>query len=272
MHIAHALGAGAESWIILLYFFDIFFFKWIIGLPHAGSWLSVVPSPALGLHLRLAGFIPVLKYRLGVPVYSSAGLCPACSRPSDRMGDHSLGCRTTSDRIARHNMLRDVLYETAASADLGPTREEKHLLPGTVARPGDITIRRWVNGKDGAIDVTVTGPLCPSNVVGAAASAGASLSKAYERKIKETAEACRLQGLVFLPFAMETLGGLHSGAAAQVKQLAAALARSKGLVEGEVTAQLFGKLSLTLMRGNALMISSRCQDDNFPPAEIDGVE
>ena len=147
-------------------------------LPHAGSWLSVVPSPALGLHLRPAEFIPVLKYRLGVPVYSSAGLCPACSRPSDRMGDHSLGCRTTSDRIARHNMLRDVLYETAASADLGPTREEKHLLPGTVARPGDITIRRWVNGKDGAIDVTVTGPLCPSNVVGAAASAGASLSKA----------------------------------------------------------------------------------------------
>ena len=119
--------------------------------------------------------------------------------------------------------------------------------------------------------MTVTGPFCPSNVVGAAASAGASLSKAYERKIKETAEACRLQGLVFLPFAMETLGGLHSGAAVQVKQLAV-LARSKGLVEGEVTAQLFGKLSLTLMRGNALMISSRCQDDNFPPAEIDGVE
>ena len=123
----------------------------------------------------------------------------------------------------------------------------------TVARPGDVTIRRWVNGKDGAIDVTVTGSLCPSNVAGAAANAGASLSKAYERKIKETAEACRLQGLVFLPFAMETLGGLHSGAVTQVKQLAAVLARSKGLEEGEMTAQLFAKLSLTLMRGNALI-------------------
>ena len=31
-----------------------------LGLPHAGSWLSVVPSPALGLHLRPAEFIPVL--------------------------------------------------------------------------------------------------------------------------------------------------------------------------------------------------------------------
>ena len=243
-----------------------------LGLPHAGSWLSVVPSPALGLHLRPAEFIPVVKYRLGVPVYSSAGLCPACSSPSDRMGDHSLGCRSTSDRIARHNMLRDVLFETAASADLAPSREEKHLLPGTVARPGDVTIRRWVNGKDGAIDVTVTGPLCPTNVAGAAANAGASLLKAYERKIKDTAEACRLQGLVLLPFAMETLGGLHPGAVAQVKQLAAVLARCKGLQEGEVTGQLFGKLSLTLMRGNALMISSRCQDADFPPAEIDGIQ
>ena len=58
-------------------------------------------------------------------------------------------------------MLRDVLFETAASADLAPSKEEKHLLPGTVARPGDVTIRRWVNGKDGAIDVTVTAPSVP---------------------------------------------------------------------------------------------------------------
>ena len=65
-------------------------------------------------------------------------------------------------------MLRDVLFETASSADLGPSREERHLLPGTSARPGDVTIRRWTNGKDSAIDVTVTGPLSPTNVSGAA--------------------------------------------------------------------------------------------------------
>ena len=58
-----------------------------LGLPHAGCWLSVVPSPSLGLHLRASEFIPVLKYRLGMPVYTSSGLCPACKLPSDRMGD-----------------------------------------------------------------------------------------------------------------------------------------------------------------------------------------
>ena len=40
-----------------------------LGLKYAGSWLSVVPSPALGLHLRPAEFVPMLRYRLGVQVY-----------------------------------------------------------------------------------------------------------------------------------------------------------------------------------------------------------
>ena len=243
-----------------------------LGLPHSSSFLSVVPSPSLGLHLRAAEFIPILKYRLGIPVYTCDGPCPACSLPSDQMGDHSLGCAKTGDRIARHNMLRDVLFEAAASADLGPTKEERHLLPGTIARPGDVTIRRWINGKDGAIDVTVTGPLSPSNVAGAAAEAGSSLTKACQRKVRETAEACRQEGIVFLPFAVETLGGFHSGATAQVKQLAAALARCKGSEEGEVTSQLFGRLSLTLMRANALMLSTRHQDADFPLPEVDGIE
>ena len=214
----------------------------------------------------------MVKYRLGIPVYTRNGICPACSLPSDQMGDHSLGCRNTGDRIARHNMLRDVLFETASSADLGPSREERHLLPGTSARPGDVTIRRWTNGKDSAIDVTVTGPLSLTNVSGAAAKAGDALEKAVNRKLRDTAEDCRREGLVFLPFAVETLGGLHKGAVTQVKLLASALARCKGLEEGEVTGQLFGRLSLTLMRANALMLSSRCQDADFPLPQVDGIQ
>ena len=57
----------------------------------------------------------------------------------------------------------------------------------------------------------------------------------------------------------------------QVKLLASYLARSKGSDEREATSQLFGRLSLNLMRGNALMLSSRCQDGDIPLAEVDGV-
>ena len=46
----------------------------------------------------------------------------------------------------------------------------------------------------------------------------------------------------------------------------------QGEGEGEVTSQLFGRLSLALMRFNGAMISSRCQDFDFPPAIVDGIE
>ena len=76
-----------------------------------------------------------------------------------RTGDLALGCRKYQERIARHDQLRDVLYEAAASAALAPIKEAAHLLPGAAARPGDILIRSWAEGKDGALDVTVTGLL-----------------------------------------------------------------------------------------------------------------
>ena len=74
-----------------------------------------------------------------------------------------------------------------------------------------------------------------------------------------------------LPFAVETLGGFHVGALVQVKQIAAALARSKGSEESEAISQLFGKLSLTLQRCNAMMLASRLQDSDFVLPEIDGI-
>ena len=168
--------------------------------------------------------------------------------------------------------MRDVIFETAASADLGPAKEERHLLPGTSARPGDVLIRRWLDGKDGAIDVTVTSPLAKSNLAKAAAEAGAALAQACQRKTGETADACRQEGLVFIPFAMETLGGFHSVALTQVKMLASALARSKGSDEREAKNQLLGRLSLILMRGNAIMLASRSPDEDIPLCEIDGIE
>ena len=159
-------------------------------------------SPWLTL-LRTGGpeFVHCVKYRLGMPIYITQGNCPACQQPSDLMGDHALACPRYSDRIVRHNQLRDLLFETAASAALGPVREGRFLLPGTAAKPADILIPRWSDGKDGALDVTVTSPLCKTNVAGAAAEPGSALRSAYERKVQGAAAACKEQGLSFLPIA-----------------------------------------------------------------------
>ena len=60
------------------------------------------------------------------------------------------------------------------------------------------------------------------------------MEKAYSRKVQGAAEACRQQGLAFVPLAMEALGGLHKVTVAQVKMLAAALARQTGQEGGRL--------------------------------------
>ena len=151
-------------------------------------------------------------------------------------------------------------------------KEEKHLLPGSQARPGDVMIRRWSDGKDAALDVTVTSPLASSNLAAATARPGGALDKAYDRKMRDTADACRQQGLVFLPIALETLGGMHHLAVSQLKRLGSALARHTGSDEREIIGQLIQKISLHLMRGNAAMISSRRPEADFLPPDLDRIE
>ena len=76
-------------------------------------------------------------------MYSSEGNCPTCGQHSDKTGDHAFACVRSSDRIVRHDLLRNLIYEAASSASLAPVKEEKHPLPGSQARPGDVMIRRW---------------------------------------------------------------------------------------------------------------------------------
>ena len=130
-----------------------------VALPHAGDWLVVAPLAALGLHLRPAEFVLVVKYRLGLAVFDQAGPCPACLRPSDTLGDHAMCCGTGGERIARHNHLRDAVFDTAVAAGLGPVKEGTFLLPGCDRRPADVLLPNWAQGRDAALDVTVVTPL-----------------------------------------------------------------------------------------------------------------
>ena len=61
-----------------------------LGLPHSGDYLYVIPSKSLGLHLRTPDWVSSVKYRLGCSVFSQDGQCPACTKPSDKWGDHAI--------------------------------------------------------------------------------------------------------------------------------------------------------------------------------------
>ena len=220
---------------------------------HCGDWLNVTPSPGLGLLLRPPEFVAALRYRLGHPIFTRDGPCPACGQFSDCLGDHAMNCAWQGERISRHNSLRDTIHSTAVSIGLGPTREGRFLLPGQGAKPADVLIPHWTGGKDTALDVTVINPLQAAEVQGAAAIPGNALTVAHERKMAKSWAACNAQGIVFTPLAAESLGAWHPVAVAEVVKLGKALARHTCEEEQTTIQHLFQRLSVALMKGNAAL-------------------
>ena len=176
--------------------------------------MNFAPIKTLGLHLRPAEFTLAVKYCLSLPIYTSKGPCPACLRLSDVKGDHALCCGVGSERIARHNALRNAIFLTAANAGLGPVKEGRFHLPGADRRPADVLIPHWTGGQDTALDVTVTSSLQTATVERESTGPGYALTLAHDRKLRGAQEDCRRQGLTFVPLAVEALGGWHPSAEA----------------------------------------------------------
>ena len=86
--------------------------------PHTSSWLSVVPSVGLGVHLDPAEFQAAVKWWLGMN--SSVGsVCPFCPDITlDPLGHHAVSCRHGGDVAIRHNHLRNIFTEFCCCAHL----------------------------------------------------------------------------------------------------------------------------------------------------------
>ena len=69
---------------------------------HAGDWLNVIPSSALGLHLQDREFRLCLQYWLGLRMSEEGARCRICHAVADPFGDHQVGCGGNGDRIHRH--------------------------------------------------------------------------------------------------------------------------------------------------------------------------
>ena len=151
---------------------------------HAGDWLNVVPSPALGLNLSDWEFCLCVKYWLGIPLASEGSICCVCGVVTDHMGDHFVTCRGNGDLIHRHDSIRDVLFSVAQSAALAPRKEVSSLVPNSSSRPADLYLPRWKHGLPAAFDLTVISPVQCLTIDQAAESQGYAITStvAEERK------------------------------------------------------------------------------------------
>ena len=83
-----------------------------VAAPHASSWLSVVPSPGLGLHLESNEFQMAIRWWLGLDT-SGRSMCPFCPDTAlDPLGHHDVTCRHGGDVVTRAIIVYEMRYLT----------------------------------------------------------------------------------------------------------------------------------------------------------------
>ena len=194
---------------------------------------------------------------MGVQLASDTVDCPFCSRPADVFGDHALACGGNTERISRHNALRDVIFSAAQAAALSPRREVPFLVPDSLSRPADVFLPSWQQGRPAALDVTVISPLQSQVILQAASVQGSALSIAEQRKRTVHLVDCQSVGVSFLPLAVESLGGWSHDALRTIKLIGHHLGTRIGLPPTDVSRHLLQRLSVTLWRFNAQMWLNR---------------
>ena len=236
-------------------------------LPHAGDWLNVIPSSALGLHLHDKEFRLCLDYWLGLRMDDGVSPCSACGITSDAYGDHQVGCGGNGDRIHRHDAVKDVLFSAAQSAALAPTREAPSLISGSCSRPADIFLPTWKRGMPAALDVHVISPLQLQTKDKAAIIQGHALKVGEQRKMAAHGEECKEAGINFIPIVVETLGGWSSEAIQTIADIGRLQGQCLGITPGDSIRHLFQRLAISLWRGNATLWLNRLSTS---PPRVDG--
>ena len=83
-----------------------------VSAPHASSWLSVLPSQGLGLHLDAPVHQVAIKWWLGMDASQGFQCALRPGNALDPLGHHATTCKHGGGVVVRHNTLRDVLAET----------------------------------------------------------------------------------------------------------------------------------------------------------------
>ena len=130
-------------------------------------------------------------------------------RGADPLGDHSLSSGIGGERIAKHNNIRDCLFQAAQQAGLAPYREVAALLAGSEDCPTDVFLRGWSTGKSTCLHFRATKALQVSTLKGCVEDVAFTVDRRVATKLHKYKERCEAKGLAYIPLAIETFGGWH---------------------------------------------------------------
>ena len=236
-----------------------------VSSPFAASWLSVIPSEGLGLHLTAPIFQVALKWWLGLDISggSQCSLCPGSGL--DHLSHHAVTCKHGGDVVTRHNRLCDCIVEVCRHAHIGVQVEVgNNLTPShSKTRPADILIPNWVMCRTAALDVSVTSPLNPQTLLEAGVTATAAALTTEERKHDENDPKCSELGWVCIPVVAESYGAWGREATLLFSTIASRIATLSNKPKSVTLIDIYGRLNLQLVRANATSILARLMPPSY---------
>ena len=124
-------------------------------------------------------------------------------------------------------------------------------------RPADILVTSWGVKDTAAFDITVTSPLSPKIVSEAGGSAGVAAKAAESRKHEQNDTTCSELGWQCIPLAVETYGAWGEEACNAFSCIAMREAILTNYSKSQALGDLYGRLSIVLVRANARAILAR---------------
>ena len=202
-----------------------------ISAPQAHAWLRAQPSPKLGLDLLPNEVQALVKWWLGLPVFTDADACPHCSQTLDIHGHHALICHAGGDVVTRHNRLRDSFADFCRRACLAPELERGCGLTSTKdrTRPADVLVPNWSLSRSTAFDLKVINPLNSNFLLGASMTSGHTAELGEKDKHSKNDIPCTERGWVCVPLVVEVFGGWGNEAQEALSKVAKKLQVVSGL-------------------------------------------
>ena len=230
-----------------------------------------------GRHMDNPLFKIALRRRIRAPVFASDGFCVLCGGCSDKYGDHAIVCPCRGDRTVRHNEVRNIVFQEAVRAGVGPEKEKAGLLPARPAedgltidgarRPADIWLPRSQNGRGEALDFAVTSGMRGDLMQVAEHSPEEVVSKyeEFKKTYKNALQQCLGQGFDFTPFIFEAHSGSWSLTARRVlDRLASQQKHLERTTVEDPSLRIAQRISISLHRENARAVLRRVADPVQP--------
>ncbi|KAL5509573.1 hypothetical protein EMCRGX_G004965 [Ephydatia muelleri] len=227
-----------------------------VSAPHASSWLSVLPSQGLGLHLDAPVHEVAIKWWLGQG--SQCALCPGNALilwdiMPPLVSVAVMWWYDTTPFVMfwlKHATGPHLGIQVEAGND--PTADHSH------THPADLLLTNWTTGKTAAFDISVTSPLNTHTLMEAGVSAGSAALASEGRKHRANDAKCKELGWLCVPLVADTYGAWGNEAVDVFSQLASRLATLTCRPKSAVLRDIYGRLNLHLLRANATAILTRC--------------